>query len=81
MSDLRELTNAELDIVGGGLMSTHACHNVGMTTATSAATRSQPTGGRENLMLELIVDILKILPSFEKGALGAQRAPVTAQRF
>jgi hypothetical protein len=80
MSNLRELTNAELDVVGGGLMSAHACYGAGMTTA-SLAVAKQPTGGRENLVPEIIVDVLRILASCEKGALGAQRATVAAQRF
>jgi hypothetical protein len=74
MSDLRELTNAELDVVGGGLMSAHACHSAG--PANFAAVRSQPPCGRENLVLELIADVLRLLAALEKGAPNAQRAKV-----
>jgi hypothetical protein len=57
MSDLRELTNAELDIVCGGLTSVVACR--GMTTFGGEALRRNPCG--ENLVKEIIADILRIL--------------------
>jgi hypothetical protein len=51
MSDLRELTDAELDIVGGG-------------SALMRAPSPQPSrgcGGEIKLVEELIVDILRLL--------------------
>jgi hypothetical protein len=49
MSDLRELTDAELDIVGGGL------------TKPTRPEPSQGCGGEIKLVEEIIVDILKLL--------------------
>ena len=57
MSDLRELTDAELDIVGGGLTSVRGCSTA---TATFAMKR-EPTSCGENLVTGLIVDILRFL--------------------
>jgi hypothetical protein len=59
--DLRELTDAELDFVGGG---------AGLAYATNR---------RENLVLEIVVDILKIFESFESK--GANRATLSRPTY
>jgi hypothetical protein len=51
MSDLRELTNAELDIVGGGRL----------ITPRPQPEPGQGSGGGLKLVEEIIVDILEIL--------------------
>jgi hypothetical protein len=67
MSELRVLTDAELDIVcGGSLSMSHGCG----TTASFATTRPMSGGCGENLVKEIIVDILKIL----EGNTGRQKA-------
>jgi hypothetical protein len=61
MSDLRELTNAELDIVGGGI--------------AYARPPTQSCGGGIKLVEEIIVDILKVLESDNRGcSSGLKRA-------
>lgn len=70
MSDLRELTNAELDIVcGGSLSMSRGCG----TTASFATTRPTPCGCGENLVKELVVDILRILDGNNCGG-GPKKA-------
>jgi hypothetical protein len=56
MSRFRELTDAELDIVGGSAMKITGC-SAGMETLR----RPKSCGCGDNLVKELIVDILKIL--------------------
>jgi hypothetical protein len=55
---MRELTDAELDIVSGG-----------NTWTVIEATRRQPTASRENLVKEVIADILRILEPKQPAAL------------
>jgi hypothetical protein len=61
MSGLRELTNAELDIVGGGI--------------AYATNPTQSCGSGIKLVEEIIVDILKVLESDNRGcSSGLKRA-------
>lgn len=62
MSGLRELTNAELDIVGGGI-------------AYARPNPTQSCGSGIKLVEEIIVDILKVLESDNRGrSSGLKRA-------
>jgi hypothetical protein len=60
MNDLRILTDAELDVVSGGTFSmSNGCNTGTATYATMRRTTSCGCG--ENLVLEVLADILKIL--------------------
>jgi hypothetical protein len=69
MSELRELTNAELDMVcGGTLRMSNGC---GTATANLVGVRQPtPCGGGIKLVEEIIVDIVKLL----EGNTGRQKA-------
>jgi hypothetical protein len=71
MSNLRALTDAELDIVcGGSLSMSHGCG-----TATSFVTTRPTSGGcGENLVKELVADILRILDGNNCCGGGLKRA-------
>jgi hypothetical protein len=71
MTALRELTDAELDIVAGGL--THMVGGCNTGTTYFASRNPTSCGCGENLVKELIVDILKILESNGCGG-GVQKA-------
>jgi hypothetical protein len=64
MSDLRVLTEAELDVVAGGAFS--VSNGCGTTTANLVGVR-QPTSGGCGIE-ELIVDIFKILEGNNCGS-------------
>jgi hypothetical protein len=73
---MRELTNAELDLVAGGLTNkTGSCG----TTAGFATTRSTSCGSSgENLVRELVVDILRVLESNNCGGSSPKKAQLAA---